>query len=112
VADLSEFYKVKVSSKTNPDLGGGREFQRAGLNCYKGGSADKSAGLDRRVMEKLEIKPGDRFKASDLFALIKEKISPSDIRDLCRGCEWLSLEFCPRGLEKLSTLDMFADRKH
>ncbi|MGA9139406.1 MAG: DUF1284 domain-containing protein [Methanocella sp.] len=121
---IRNFQKVKRLVEQNPDL----EIEvvdscdvvciqcpnAQGSHCFKGGLSENRSvrDMDRRVMAKLDIRPGDRFKARDLFALIKEKIGPSDIRDLCRGCEWLSLEFCPRGLEKLSTLDMFADKKN
>jgi hypothetical protein len=61
----------------------------------------KVKDIDRRVMERLGIKPGDRFKASELYALVKEKIKPGDINEICQGCEWLNLGFCPRGLANL-----------
>jgi hypothetical protein len=52
-------------------------------------------------MEKLGIKPGDRLKASEIFALVREKIKPGDLAKICHGCEWHSLGFCQRGLEQL-----------
>jgi len=71
--------------------------------CFKSGRKynEKVKCIDGRVMERLGIKPGDRFKAKDLYALIKEKIQPRDIKDICQGCDWLNLGFCPRGLANL-----------
>ncbi len=71
--------------------------------CFKSGIKHNRMvkDIDRRVMEKLGIKPGERFKAKDLYALVKEKIPPGDINDICKGCEWLNLGFCPRGLANL-----------
>ncbi len=44
--------------------------------CFKSGLKHNRMvkEIDRRVMEKLDIKPGDRFKAKDLYAMVKEKI--------------------------------------
>ncbi|AFD00147.1 hypothetical protein Mtc_1393 [Methanocella conradii HZ254] len=72
--------------------------------CYRSGLKynQKVKDIDHRVMERLGIKPGSRFKASELYGLIKEKIKPEDIQEICRGCEWLDLGFCPRGLASLA----------
>jgi hypothetical protein len=74
-----------------------------GSECYKSGIKQNTMvkEIDHRVMKLLDIKPGDRFKARELYALVKEKIHPTDINDICKGCEWLNLGFCPRGLAKL-----------
>jgi hypothetical protein len=71
--------------------------------CFKSGRKynEKVKCIDGRVMNKLGIKPGDRFKAKDLYALVKEKIKPGDIDEICKGCDWLNLGFCPRGLANL-----------
>ncbi|MCD1294223.1 DUF1284 domain-containing protein [Methanocella sp. CWC-04] len=111
---IKNFYKVKRMIDQNPDM----EIEvvdscdviclacpnAQGEDCFKGGLKLDSTvkEMDRRVMNKLGIKPGDRFKAKDLYTLIKEKIRPEDFKDICRGCEWLALGFCPRGLEKLA----------
>jgi hypothetical protein len=67
--------------------------------------------MDRRVMEKLGLKPGDRLKSSEIFALVRDKIKPGDLADICRGCEWQSLGFCQRGLEHLTQEDANARRR-
>jgi hypothetical protein len=71
--------------------------------CFKTGLKynEKVKCIDGRVMERLGIRPGDRFKARELYALVKEKIRPGDIKDICQGCDWLNLGFCPRGLANL-----------
>jgi hypothetical protein len=110
---IKNFHKVKRMVEQNPDL----EIEvvdtcdvvciqcpnAQGLECFKGSTLnDKTIReMDRRVMDRLGIRPGDRFKARELFGLIKEKIRPDDFKDICGGCEWLALGFCTRGLEQL-----------
>ncbi|HMK46534.1 MAG TPA: DUF1284 domain-containing protein [Methanocella sp.] len=74
-----------------------------GPDCFKGRMSDNKVvrDMDRRVMDRLGIKAGDRFKAKDIYNMIKARIRPEDLKELCSGCEWLSLGFCPRGLESL-----------
>lgn len=74
-----------------------------GGECFKSGLKlnRKVKEIDYRVMERLGIRPGDRFKAKELYALVKEKIHPGDINEICQGCDWLNLGFCPRGLANL-----------
>ncbi len=110
---IRNFEKVKRLIEQNPDV----EIEvvdtcdviclacpnAQGSECFKSGIKQNTMirEIDRRVMELLDIKPGQRFKARDLYARIKEKIHPGDINDICKGCEWLNLGFCPRGLAKL-----------
>ena len=72
--------------------------------CVKGGVSDNKIvrEMDRKVMEKLEIKAHDRFKVREIYALVKEKIQPDDFKELCRGCDYLHLGFCARGLQSLT----------
>ena len=114
---IRNFHKVKRLVEQNPDL----EIEvveacdvvciqcpnAQGLDCYKGGLSENRnvRDMDRRVMEKLGIKPGDRFKAREIFDLIREKIKPGDLQDICCGCEWQTLGFCQRGLEQLGQQD-------
>lgn len=72
--------------------------------CVKGEASDNKTvrDMDHRIMEKLDIRPHDRFKVREIYALIKEKIRPEDMNDFCRGCEYFSLGFCRRGLESLT----------
>jgi hypothetical protein len=110
---IKNFQKVKRLIEQHPDL----EIEvvdtcdviciacpnMQGSECFKSGLKynEKVKCIDHRVMERLGITPGDRFKASELYALVKEKIRPGDIKDICQGCEWLNLGFCPRGLAQL-----------
>ncbi len=114
---IRNLHKVKRMVEQNPDL----EIEvvescdvvciqcpnAQGLHCYKGGISENKnvQDMDRRVMKKLGIKPGDRFKAREIFELVREKIRPADLDDICRGCEWISLSFCQRGLEQLAQQD-------
>lgn len=111
---IKNFQKVKRIVEQNPDL----EIEvvedcdviciacpnSQGADCFKGGlKYDPTVReMDRRVMKKLGIRPGDRLRSRELYALVKEKIKPEDFKDICRGCEWYNLGFCPRGLENLS----------
>ena len=112
---IRNLHKVKRMIEQNPDL----EIEivedcdvvciqcpnSQDTECVKGGVNDNRTvkEMDRRVMEKLDIKPHDRFKVREIYALVKEKIQPEDFRDLCRGCDYLPLGFCHRGLESLTT---------
>jgi hypothetical protein len=114
---IRNFHKVKRMVEQNPDL----DIEvvdtcdvvciqcpnAQGFDCFKGGLSENRnvKDMDHRVMEKLGIKPGDRLKASELFAQVREKIMPGDLADICRGCEWQSLGFCLRGLEHLRQED-------
>jgi hypothetical protein len=90
VVDTSDVICIACPNMLN------NECFRSGLKLNR-----KVKDIDRRVMERLGISPGDRFKASELYALVKEKIKPCDINEICQGCEWLNLGFCPRGLANL-----------
>lgn len=110
---IKNFQKVKRMIEQNPDI----DLiirddcdviciacpNSQGEDCFKGGlKYDQTVkDMDHRVMKKLGIKPGDRFKAREVYRLIKEKIKPSDFNEICFGCEWLALGFCPRGLKNL-----------
>ncbi len=112
---IRNLHKVKRMIEQNPDL----EIEivedcdvvciqcpnSQDTGCVKGGVNENRTvkEMDRRVMEKLEINPHDRFKVKEIYALVKEKIRPEDFKELCRGCDYLPLGFCYRGLESLST---------
>jgi hypothetical protein len=110
---IKNFQKVKRMIEQNPGL----EIEvvdtcdvvclacpnSQGEDCFKGGlKYDRTVQeMDRRVIERLGIRPGDRFRASELFEMVRQKIEPEDLKDICRGCEWIGLGFCQRGLENL-----------
>jgi hypothetical protein len=114
---IRNFHKVKRLVEQNPDL----EIEvvdacdvvciqcpnAQGLDCYKGGlSVNKNVkDMDRRVIKKLGIMSGDRSKAHEIYALVREKIVPGDFNEICHGCEWESLGFCLRGLKQLQQED-------
>jgi uncharacterized protein len=110
---IKNFQKVKRLVEQNPDL----DIEvvdscdviclacpnSQGGDCFKSGlKLDNTVReMDRRVMDRLGIRPGDRFKAREIYEMLKDAIGPEDMKDICRGCEWLNLGFCPRGLAKL-----------
>ncbi len=61
-------------------------------------SAQKVRDMDRSVLRKLGLKEGARGRAKDILSLVNKKLNISDIRDICRDCEWK--EKCLRFLEK------------
>ena len=74
----------------------------AGGCCSREGTegGQTSKKLDRRVLEKLAIRPGQVFSRDAILSLVLEKISPDDLAVLCEGCEWLPFDYCSEGLRE------------
>jgi len=74
----------------------------AGGGCSREGTegGQTSKELDRRVLEKLGLAPGQVFSRDELLSLVLEKISPDDLAVLCEGCEWLPFDYCSEGLRE------------
>ncbi|MBM3233989.1 DUF1284 domain-containing protein [Candidatus Pacearchaeota archaeon] len=45
--------------------------------------------MDNKVLRLIKIKPNTKHKASELFKLTINNITNKDLRDICRGCEFL-----------------------
>jgi hypothetical protein len=57
---------------------------------------------DLEVMSRLGLKVGDQLRSDELLKLIKERMSPADITEVCQGCDWLDLGYCAEGLKSLN----------
>lgn len=44
---------------------------------------------DNKVIKKLKIKENEKWKAGDIFNLSFKKIKDRELRDICRGCQFL-----------------------
>ena len=51
-------------------------------------SAEKVRDMDEGVLRKLDLKEGARGRAEDILSLVNKKLNISDIRDICKDCEW------------------------
>jgi len=62
-------------------------------DCGKGeDGAEKTTRQDQGVASSLGIKIGDEMPSQEIWALVKGRITPLDLHQLCRGCEWL--DYC------------------
>ncbi len=67
----------------------------------KVGSEWRVKTQDLVVLQKLGLETGSQISASNVWLRIKEKITPKNIAEICRDCEWLELGYCAEGLERL-----------
>ncbi len=74
----------------------------AGGACGKSGPEAEARvkELDRRVLRKLEVYPGQIFSCEEIMALVQEKITPEDLVLICEGCQWLPFDYCAEGLRR------------
>ena len=56
---------------------------------------------DLEVLQRLGFKVGTHIPVGTAWATVKEKITPEDIVEICRDCEWLELGHCAEGLARL-----------
>ena len=55
-------------------------------------TALKVAAIDHRVMEALNLKPGDTLHWKDLCALARRDIiEPGRLLEICADCEWIGI---------------------
>lgn len=45
---------------------------------------------DKKVLEKLKLKENSTYKARDLFNLSINNITSKDLKEVCKGCEFLN----------------------
>ena len=78
-----------------PNLRGGR--------CRPAsGGRSRVPARDRRVLRQLGLAPGAELTARQAYALVRERITPEDLRTkLCSGCRWVELGYCEEGLAGL-----------
>ncbi|MBI4743813.1 MAG: DUF1284 domain-containing protein [Actinobacteria bacterium] len=69
--------------------------------CCKSGndSDERIKGFDRKVFEKIGIKPNSILKVKEAILEVQENIRPDDLDNLCKNCEWFNLGYCKEGLK-------------
>ncbi|PKK81821.1 MAG: biotin--[acetyl-CoA-carboxylase] ligase [Thermoplasmata archaeon HGW-Thermoplasmata-2] len=75
---------------------------RKGSACFlKGRESDMEIReQDAEVLARLETAAGSEIRAGDLPRIVASQIKPSDLKTICRGCDWLTLGFCEEGIRK------------
>jgi hypothetical protein len=56
---------------------------------------------DHTVMGMLNVVAGERITWAELKKRIRSSISPEDLEEICRDCQWLPQGYCMEGLKKL-----------
>lgn len=64
---------------------------RVGSECWKPGVGERVYEMDRRVLEKLQLKTGNRLKAKKVARVLKAELKEYTLRSLCENCEWISI---------------------
>lgn len=62
------------------------------------GHGAKAGPIDGRVLERLGVAHGETHCFAELIELVRAKIQPSEISDICGGCAWLKHGWCADGL--------------
>ena len=62
-------------------------------DCQEGPDA-----IDSRTEERLGIVVEGTYEIAGLLDLVKERIAPSDLRDICGDCRWLERGWCEAAL--------------
>jgi hypothetical protein len=72
--------------------------------CQKKADSElKVKARDFEVLRRLGLETGTQISAGSAWTRVKERLTPEDIVLICRGCEWLELGHCAKGLEGLET---------
>lgn len=64
-------------------------------------SEQRVRAKDEKVLMTLGLEPGCRLPASDLLALVAERVEPRTLESLCAQCSWWSCGYCAAGLAQL-----------
>ncbi len=56
---------------------------------------------DREVGERLELGARKEYGIRRILNLIKKKIKPGDLSDICGDCPWLEMGYCEEGLRRI-----------
>lgn len=71
-----------------------------GDECHKNeDSAQKVKRHDYEVVAKLAVPTGTKFTWQEARVLISQKVSPEDLVEICRDCEWLKFGYCADALK-------------
>ncbi len=66
------------------------------------GSEERRRDQDKAVMDRLNIKAGERLSWLEIRERIHPAISPQDLYVICHDCQWLPLGYCVEGLKELA----------
>lgn len=56
---------------------------------------------DEKVENLLGVRSGAKLSMTLIQALLREKLEPQIIEDLCQNCQWFPLGYCQEGLDQL-----------
>ena len=59
--------------------------------CERGGGEEETRRRDLRVLSALGFERGLRLCWPEILSKMRRKLSPEDLKRLCRGCRWLRL---------------------
>ncbi|MHB1390416.1 MAG: DUF1284 domain-containing protein [Thermoleophilia bacterium] len=57
--------------------------------------------LDLRVAGHIGMAPGQSGSWTDMLAVIGNRMTPNDIRQLCFNCRWVGFGYCEQGIAAL-----------
>jgi hypothetical protein len=70
--------------------------------CHKDEDSERRVkSRDLKVMHSLGLRRGDEITPQMLWEMIKERLTPVAMLEICHGCEWLELGYCLEGLKRL-----------
>ncbi|MBI4181276.1 MAG: DUF1284 domain-containing protein [Chloroflexi bacterium] len=75
-----------------------------GNQCRKKANAEsKVRAKDREVLRRLGFEVKAEMPVAEAWGRIKERLTSSDIAEICPRCQWRELGYCAEGLERLVT---------
>lgn len=72
--------------------------KRRGISCE---NQNKISGLDLRHATALGLKIGEQISWGQALQLIKARVKPDDLDNICKGCQWLEYGMCKQALGQL-----------
>lgn len=57
--------------------------------------------LDRSVLAKLGLRSGDTLPWIEVIALVRSRVQPEDINELCITCQWRAYGVCEAGVRTI-----------
>lgn len=64
-------------------------------------SERKRRNRDEAVMDRLNVKTGDKLSWFEMRERMRSSINPEDLDAICQDCEWLPQGYCVEGLKEL-----------
>ncbi len=68
--------------------------------CVRSGdeSEDRISRKDAAILHILDLAPGDRLTARELFTLASERFGEDGLRGVCGSCRWFGFGWCEQGI--------------